>query len=114
MGKVTINGVPISFERKVSISEDEIWIDGKGVSLDSREIKVNIVGNLEELDVRCATSIDVNGNVTNIRSQAGDVGITGNILGNVQTISGNVVCHEGYIEGNVASISGDIRSFGGL
>ncbi len=50
--------------------------------------------------------IEVIGNVSNIKTQSGDVEISGDVSGSVQTMSGDVEC--GNIGGSVSTMSGDI------
>lgn len=85
-------------------------VDGKEISLEREESKVvniNIEGPVEKLEVGVCERVSVNGNVGNVRSQSGDISVTGLVAGSIQTMSGNVTC--GDVEGNISTMSGDIR-----
>jgi DUF4097 and DUF4098 domain-containing protein YvlB len=59
------------------------------------------------LNVDACSTISVNGNVKALKTISGDVEVTGNIEGEVNTTSGDIEC-EGNIGGSVRTVSGDI------
>ena len=110
----------------ISIKNSKILIDGKDVTSDLNTkndyIKIEVIGNIEELNVDNCKTISVKGNVGNIKTTSGDVcvsetsynivttsgdvNVTNDIKGFVNTISGDVLAKN--IHGNVATVSGDI------
>ncbi len=94
------NNITISGEGKVTI-------DGKLVSFeDSKEINITVQGDIEQLQVECCNKVSVTGNATNINTKSGDVEVSGNVNGNIQTMSGDVQC--GNVGGNISTMSGDV------
>lgn len=97
--------------RQVVINNGRVIIDGKDQTPDSKEISIVVDGNLEELDVDFATSIDIRGSVGKLRSGSGDINC-GNITGGAQTGSGDIECES--ILGDVQTGSGDVSVLGNV
>lgn len=74
--------------------------------IDDKVINITIVGDVEKLEIGHCNKVEVNGNTNNIKTTSGNVGVTGDVNGNIQTMSGNVNC--GNVGGNVSTMSGDI------
>lgn len=102
---VTINGVSFSAGRNISISNGRVIIDGKDVTPDGKEIRIEVQGNIESLSVDACNVIEVSGNIGDASTQSGDIKC-GDVLGSVNTMSGDVRC--GSVGGNVKTMSGDI------
>ena len=105
---IKINGKTY-FGNNIQISNNRVIIDGKDVSddhKDSKEITIQIEGNVETLDVDRAKSIIVNGNVNSLKSVSGDVECK-DVTGDIKTVSGNVEC--GNVQGGVQTNSGDVK-----
>jgi hypothetical protein len=103
------HGRTITGGRNVSIVGNRVLIDGKDVTPDAKDIRVEVIGNVERLEADACSSIAVTGDAGSISTQSGDVKVRGNVGGSVQTMSGNVDCG-GSIAGNVSTMSGDVNS----
>lgn len=121
---IKINGKTY-FGNNIQISNNRVIIDGLDVSgdhKDSKEISIQVEGNIENLSVDYAKSILVNGNVNSLKSGSGDVDCKdvtgdiktgsgdiecGNVGGGIETGSGNVKCET--VGGSVKTSSGDIK-----
>ena len=97
--------------RQVVINNGRVIIDGKDQTPDSKEISIVVDGNIDELDVDFATSIDIRGSVGKLRSGSGDINC-GNITGGAQTGSGDIECES--ILGDVQTGSGDVSVLGNV
>jgi hypothetical protein len=108
MSIISINGKTFKGEN-ISISNGNIVINGKKVDVeDQKEINIQIKGDIDKLSVDHCNRLTVEGNANNIQTQSGDVEISGDVSGNVSTMSGDVVSDK--IGGNVSTMSGDIVS----
>lgn len=105
MSQIIINGKNYS-GNSIIISGNKVVVNGVDVTPDSKQINIKVEGNISELKVDSCDKIDVIGDVSNIKSQSGDIKITGNVNGSVNTMSGDVDC--GAIGGSVNTMSGDI------
>lgn len=121
--RISINGVDIVGGRNISIKNGRVIVDGNDVTPESKNITIEVSGNVETLDVGSANTIKISGDCANVESQSGDI-ICGNVTGDVRstsgdidcenlkgdasTISGNISCH--IIEGNAKTVSGNITS----
>ncbi len=105
---IKINGKTYS-GNNIQISNSKVIIDGKDVTNDhdTKEITITVEGNIENLTVDHAKTVEVHGNVGSVKSGSADV-TCGNVNGNVQTGSGDVECS--HIVGNVQTGSGDVKS----
>lgn len=103
---ITINNNNYS-GRSIVIKDGKVIVDGKDVTPDSKEVNISVIGDLENLEVDYAKSIEITGNVNKVRSGSGDVNCE-RVGGDVQTGSGDVECS--YINGDVNTGSGDVKS----
>lgn len=109
MSIISINGNTY-IGNSVAISNGKVFIDGKEASCDgkdSKEINITVNGNIDELKVDACNKVLVTGDVFNIHTQSGDVDVSGNVKGGIQTMSGDVDC--GDIGGSISTMSGDIK-----
>lgn len=90
----------------ITINGNKIFVDGKDVTPDAKEIKIEVVGDIKNLQVDYATSVNVSGNAETIKNGSGDLSC-GNVSGHVSSGSGNVKC--GSIGGNVSTGSGNVK-----
>jgi hypothetical protein len=86
-----------------------VIVDGKDFTPDSKQITIEVHGDIQSLKADCCETICVTGNVGSVSTQSGDIEC-GPVAGNVQTMSGDVEC--GDIGGQVSTMSGDITSSG--
>lgn len=107
MNKININGVTITSGRSITITNNRVIIDGKDVTPDAKDIRIEVQGNVGAIEADACSVISVTGDVTgDVSTQSGNVQC-GNVGGNVKTMSGNVRCDA--VAGNVKTMSGDIR-----
>lgn len=106
MPKININGKTYQAGSSIVIN-DKIIIDGKDVTPDDKEIKIVIQGDFEKLDVAMCETVYVEGNVGEVKTQAGDIKIKGNIEGNAKTMAGDITCLN--IGGQAKTMAGDIK-----
>ena len=90
------------------VRDNKIFVNGKDVTPDSKEIKVTVKGNVNRLECGSCSTITVNGDVKDVSSASGDIDITGNVTGQASTMSGDVTVR-GSVNGGVKTMSGDIR-----
>lgn len=106
MNKITINANTYS-GNSVVITSGKVAINGKNVTLDSKEINISVVGNIEQLKVDACNKVSIEGNVKSISTQNGDVNVTGDVNGNISTMSGDIDCE--HVQGSISSMSGDVK-----
>lgn len=106
MSKFSING-NIYSANGIVITNGKIIINGKDVTPDGKEINISIEGNIDELKVDACSKVSVIGSVKNIATKSGDVEVTGDVDGSIQTMSGNVDC--GHVQGSISTMSGSVK-----
>lgn len=107
MSNININGKVYS-GGSIVVNNGKITIDGKEIDgLDERVININIEGSVQNLDVDCANSITVNGDVVELTSKNGNVSVSGDVSGNVENKNGNINC--GNVGGDVLNKNGNIK-----
>lgn len=82
-------------------------INGTNVTPDEKEINITVNGNIDALNVDVCNTVSVEGDVRKISTMSGSVDITGNVSGNVDSMSGNINCQN--IGGDVSSMSGTVK-----
>lgn len=91
----------------ITISNNEVYIDGKKVSTDDeKNITIEVNGNVNEIKVDSCQRVTVNGDAGFVKTLSGDIDCR-NVEGGVQTVSGNVSC--GDIGGSVSTVSGNVK-----
>lgn len=90
----------------LQIKNKKIYIDGKLIEIEDKVINITVNGNIESLKVDSCDSIDIVGNVGSCDAKNGNVKITGDVLGDVETMNGNVKCN--ILQGNAKSMNGNI------
>jgi hypothetical protein len=108
MNTITINGLTITGGRCISVVNGKIIVDGKDVTPDAKDIRIEVTGNVEKLQADACNSITVTGNAENVTTQSGDVHVGGTVGGSVQTMSGDVDCGRSIL-GSVSTMSGNVR-----
>jgi hypothetical protein len=103
---ITINGKNI-FGKNINISNGKVLIDGVDMTPDSKEITINVTGDIDTLDVDYAKEIKVNGNINKASTGSADI-TCANITGGARTGSGDIECET--ISGDVQTGSGDVKS----
>ena len=106
MSTITINGNTYS-GNSIVVTNGKVVINGKDVTPDSKEINISVEGNIEELKVDACNKVEITGDVSNVKTQSGDVEISGNVTGSIQTMSGDVDC--GNVGGSISTMSGDVK-----
>jgi hypothetical protein len=105
MAEIIIGGKSYS-GRNITVTRKRVVVDGVDLTPDSKDISIQIEGNIETLTVDECNLVTVDGNVNTLSTMSGDVQMKGDVQGNVKTMSGDVVC--GKILGSVSTMSGDI------
>jgi len=109
MAKIRINNSTYS-GNSIVITNGKVIIDGIDMTPDSKEINITVEGNIDALKVDVCNEIKVKGSVKNISTKSGDVEITGDVDGSIQTMSGDIDC--GHVQGSISTMSGDIKHRG--
>ncbi len=108
MNTVTINGKTFTSNGgSISIINNKIYIDNKDVTPDSKEINIQVTGNVDKLEVDSCLKVSVTGDVHNVKTVSGIVDVGGKVTGDINTISGSVRC--GNVGGNISTISGSVK-----
>lgn len=106
MAQITINGKSY-VGNSISISKNQIIINGTNIVEDSKIINISIEGNVDSLNVDACEKVVVQGFVNSLSTMSGDVECM-NVNKDVKTMSGNVEC--GDIGGDVSTSSGDVKA----
>lgn len=93
--------------KNITIINGKVYIDGKDVTPDAKEINISVEGNIENLWVDHANAISIKGDINKVKTGSGDISC-GNITGGAQTGSGDIDC--GVINGDVQTGSGEVNA----
>lgn len=110
MNSISINGVNISGSfsgRSMTIINGKVIIDGQDVTPESKNISIEVHGNVGQLSADSCLKITVNGDAGSVKTQSGDVDVAGYVEGSIQTMSGDVDC--GNVSGSISTMSGDVK-----
>lgn len=98
----------------ITVSNGKVFVDGKLVrdldSVPEKEVHIVVDGSVSKLEVDCCDTVEVHGDAGSVSTQSGDVKVSGNVSGNIDTMSGDVEC--GDVRGGIDTMSGDIRCSG--
>lgn len=108
MNTIRINGITITGGRSITVTNGRVMIDGKDVTPDAKDIRIEVAGNLERIEADACNSISVSGDAGLVSSTSGDISVGGNVGGSVSTVSGDIDC--GAIAGSASTVSGDIKN----
>ena len=86
---------------------NKIFIDGEDATPDAKVITVKVEGNVDSIDIDCCDSFTMTGDAGKIKSTNGNIDISGNVSGDVETTNGNVSC--GSVGGSVKTKNGNIK-----
>lgn len=100
MGNINIKG------NNVSIINNKIFVDGKEIGTEEKEINIIVERNLDKLEVDCCNSIKVNGVTKDVEVSNGNITISGDVKGNVNNINGNIIAK--VVNENCKTKNGDI------
>ena len=100
MGNISIKG------NNVSIINNKIFVDGKEIGTEEKEINIIVERNLDKLEVDCCNSIKVNGVTKDVEVSNGNITISGDVKGNVNNINGNIIAK--VVNENCKTKNGDI------
>ena len=107
---IKINGISViggANNSSIIVSNGRILVGGKDVTPDSKDIKIEITGDVETLRVDACNTINIKGNVGKVNNGAGDI-VCGDVTGDVESGAGDIEC--GTINGNVETGAGDVRA----
>lgn len=112
MSTVNVNGKTYEFPNgcSVSVKNGKVYFEGKLAddfkNLKDKKIEIIVCGNCKEVKAD-AGNITVKGNVEgNVVSDAGNISIEGDVRGNVTAECGNISAY--HISGNVSTDCGNI------
>jgi hypothetical protein len=106
MASFTINGNTY-LGNSISVMNGKVIIDGIDVTPNTKEININVDGDVTQLSVDACNKAIINGDVGYVKTQSGNVDITGNVSGDVETMSGNVNCND--VGGDISTKSGNVK-----
>lgn len=106
MARITVNDS--IFTGSSIVINKKIIIDGVDVTPEGKIINIKVEGDIDKLDVAACESIVITGNVRNIETVSGDIEVSGDVAGSIETTSGDVTCAN--IGGDVETLSGDVRA----
>ena len=107
MGDIKINGV--SYQgTDIKVYENGVYVDGNKVKTEGKEINIYVKGNINELKSDVVNDIAIEGRIGKLTTKSGDVSIVGHVLGDVKTMSGDVIVAK--VIGSVETITGDIKN----
>lgn len=106
MATVIINGKSYS-GNNITVINNKVIVDGKDATPEGKEINIVVEGNISDLNVDACNRVTVTGSVKKITTMSGDVEITGDVDGDINTMSGNVDCN--MVGGSVSSMSGNVK-----
>ncbi|RZK31176.1 MAG: hypothetical protein EOO63_04845 [Hymenobacter sp.] len=108
---VNINGKSYT-GRKIEQRNGRIFVDDRdvtdevGVGIEHRAFNITIQGTVERIE-NC-DQVTVNGNASKVKTVSGAIEITGDVTGDVESVSGSIHC--GKVAGKVKTVSGDIKT----
>lgn len=106
MSQVIINGRSY-IGNQITVINGKVIVNGEDCTPDSKEINIQVDGNIDELRVDVCQKCIVNGNAGHVQTGSGDFEISGDITGNLQTGSGDVECAN--VGGSIQTGSGDVK-----
>ncbi|XGU46189.1 hypothetical protein ACEXAJ_07495 [Fusobacterium necrophorum subsp. funduliforme] len=109
--KIIINGKNYGniAGKNVSISNDNVFIDGKkikGEYTEDKHIQIFIDGDIRNLEVDCCEKITVNGNVFDIENTNGNIECK-DVSGNIKNVNGDITANN--VKGSCSTVNGDIK-----
>ncbi|WP_404667178.1 hypothetical protein [Roseateles asaccharophilus] len=107
MATIIINGKTISASgSSVTVVNGRVIVDGKDVTPDTKEIRIEVQGDIESLQADVCNSVSVTGAVKELTTTSGNVNC-GDVEGDIRTTSGGVRCKD--VRGSVETVSGDVE-----
>ena len=108
-----VNG--IRYEGKsISITDGKVIIDGKRVDTgNAKEIKIEVHGDIEVLDVDICDYVTVDGNVGDVKLSQGDITIKGSAMDSVTNSQGDITIG-GDLNGDAKNSMGNIKAGGNI
>ena len=110
MGTAIINGKKINYTGTLTVINGKFFVDGKEVTdwesldKDQKHIDIKVEGDIDRLQVDDCDSVTITGNCNKVKTVSGDV----EIGGDVESVSGNIDI-SGNVSGDVKTVSGNIR-----
>jgi hypothetical protein len=105
---ITINGKTITTNGgSIQVGNGKIIIDGVDMTPDSKEINIEVIGNVDLLEIDTCSKVKITGDAKTVKSHNGNIDIGGNISGDVSTHNGNINCAN--VGGSVTTRNGNIK-----
>lgn len=108
MSTIRVNSTTIVSDGAILIKNNRVFVDGKDVTPDQKEITIVVNGNVNKIEVDACQKVSITGDAGSVKTMSGDIDISGKVTGSVSTMSGDVDC--GDIGGSVSTMSGDIKN----
>ena len=113
MGINIVNGIRYN-GNKIQITNGKVIIDGKKIDTgDAKEIKIEVHGDIDLLDVDVCNYVTVDGNVGDVNVSQGDVTIKGSAMDKVTNHQGNINIG-GDLNGDAKNSMGNIKANGNI
>jgi hypothetical protein len=107
MGTVKVNGVAYS-GRNIRIENSTVYVDGKRVDAgDQKEVRIHVEGDIDSIQADVCEEINIYGKCGPVKTVSGDVKVKESVIGDIQTVSGDVDC--GEVHGRINTVSGDVK-----
>lgn len=104
---IKVNNVKVCDDcRTVEVRDGRVYIDGNLVNAEGKEITVYVQGSPDTIRIDACDKVLVEGDVQNLSTSVGNVGVRGGVNGSVKTMSGNA--STGDVGGDVKTMSGDV------
>jgi len=102
---IVING--IKYEgNSLTIKNGKVQVDDNELVLNEKEIRINVLGDIEKLKIDHCDEVSVLGNVKELKNMSGDVKCK--CVESIESGSGNINCRD--ISGDVKTGSGDVNA----
>jgi hypothetical protein len=105
--KVTINGTTYS-GNNISVHKNVVMVDGIIVTPNDKIVNISVNGDIGLIVADVCEKVTITGNVSEVKTQTGDIDITGNVNGPVKTQTGDIDIG-GTVTGDVHTQVGDIK-----
>lgn len=120
MATIINNGKSIHVNGILSMINGKWYVNGKEINLkdlasdvEENDKVINITINLaqgsviEHLDIESCDTININGNCKRVKTNMGDINVTGDVEGDIHTNMGDIEC--GNVHGDAHTNMGNVR-----
>lgn len=98
--------------KSIGIRNGNVIVDGKPLdnlqlTQNDRNVNITIQGDIERLEVDVCDRLEVQGDAGRIKTNAGDVHVSGDCHGDIHANCGNITC--GNVDGDIHSNMGTVN-----